>query len=202
MLLYHSPTSPFVRKVEVLLRESGLDDRVRRETVGGNPIDPRNMPVHLNPLGKIPALALDDGRVLYDSRVICRYLDQRAGAGFYPATEALWDVLVVEALADGITDAAVLMVYETRLRPEPIRFAPWVEGQWQKVARGLDEMERRWLPLLQGPMTMAQIAAGCALGYLDFRHPERGWREGRPGLAAWEEGFRARPAMAATVPVG
>lgn len=202
MLLYVSPTSPFVRKVEVLLRESGASPGVERVEVGGNPVDPRTMPVHLNPLGKIPALALDDGRVLYDSRVICRYLDQRAGAGFYPATAALWDVLVVEALADGITDAAVLMVYEARLRPEEIRFAPWVEGQWQKVARGLDELERRWLPLLRGPMTMAQIAVGCALGYLDFRRAERDWRAGHPGLAAWEEGFRARPAMAATVPRG
>jgi glutathione S-transferase len=158
------------------------------------------MPVALNPLGKIPALARDDGPALYDSRVICRYLDDRAQAGLYPASR-LWDVLTLEATADGIMDAAVLIIYESRVRPEDHRFAPWVDGQWTKIDRSLDALEQRWLSHLHGPLDMGQIAVGAALGYLDFRHDERGWRNGRPGLAAWEAVFAERPSMVATRPV-
>jgi glutathione S-transferase len=201
MLLYHSPTSPFVRKVNVLIAEAGLESQVRREVVAGTPISPGTMPVQQNPLGKVPALTLDDGRVIYDSRVICRYLDQRAKAGLYPEGEALWDVLVLEALADGMLDAAVLMVYEVRQRPEEIRLPAWIAAQWAKVARALDVLEREKIGLLAGPLHMGQVAVGAALGYLDFRHPGRNWRAGHPNLAAWEAGFAARPSMRATVPV-
>ena len=200
MQLYFSPASPFVRKVRVCLIESGLGARTELVAVSGNAVDPGTMPVDLNPLGKIPALALGDGRVLYDSRVICRYLDQRAGGLFYPADARLWDALVVEALADGIMDAGVLITYESRVRPEEMRFAPWVDGQWAKIARALDELERRWLPLLQGPFGMAQIAAACALAYLDLRHDARQWRKGHAALAAWEAALRERPSLVATRP--
>ncbi len=159
------------------------------------------MPVDLNPLGKIPALALDDGRVLYDSRVICRYLDGISGAGLYPTSEKLWDTLVLEATADGMLEAAVLMVYEVRLRPEAAQSPAWIEAQWAKVARALDHLEKMWLDHLRGPLDMGQIAIGSALGYLDFRLGERNWRDGRPGLAAWEAEFVKRPAMRETVPV-
>jgi glutathione S-transferase len=198
--LYHSVTSPFVRKVNVLLAESGLAGRVTLETVSGTPLATGTLPVHANPLGKVPALELDDGRVLYDSRVICRYLDQADGGRFYPPGEALWDVLVLEATADGILEAGVLMVYEDRLRPESRRSPDWTEAQWVKIARALDVLERQWLDALNGPLTMAQIAVGAALGYLDFRLGARDWRQGRPGLAGWEAGFAARPSMQATRP--
>lgn len=198
--LYHSVTSPFVRKVNVLLAESGLADRVTLETVSGTPLATGTLPTHANPLGKVPALELDDGRVLYDSRVICRYLDTLAGGRFYPSGEALWDVLVLEATADGIMEAGVLMVYEVRLRPEAQRSPDWTQAQWAKIARGLDVLERQWLDALNGPLTMGQIALGAALGYLDFRHAARDWRQGHPGLAAWEAGFAARPSMLATRP--
>lgn len=201
MQLYSADASPFVRKVRICLIEAGMTERVQIMTVSGNAVDPGTMPVDLNPLGKIPALVLDDGRVLYDSRVICRYLDQLAGGRFYPADARLWDVLVVEALADGIMEAGVLMTYEARVRPEEMRFAPWVEGQWAKIARALDEVERRWLPLLQGPFGMAQIGAASALAYLDLRHGGRDWRAGRPGLAAWEAAMRLRPSLVQTAPV-
>ena len=200
MKLYHSATSPFVRKINVLLAESGLADRVMLEPVSGNPLNSGTMPVHANPLGKVPALELDDGRVLYDSRVICRYLDTLAGGGFYPKGDALWDALVLEATADGIMDAAVLMAYEVRVRPEASRSPDWIEGQWAKVARALDALESQWLTRLSGPLGVAQIAVGAALGYLDFRHGARDWRMRRPGLAAWEAGFAQRPAMVATRP--
>ena len=148
---------------------------------------------------------------LYDSRVICRYLDDVAGAGAYSAGDALWRTLVLEATADGILDAALLMVYEGRLRPEGMRFQPWIDAQWAKVARALDVLEADWQDNLkgghltqarQGCADMGHIALGAALGYLDFRHAARDWRVGRPGLAAWAKGFMARASMQATVPVG
>ena len=160
------------------------------------------MPVARNPLGKIPTLERDDGPALYDSRVICRYLDDLAGGRLYPEKPRLWETLTLEATGDGIMEAAVLMVYEERTRPEEQRFAPWVEGQWAKIARALDALEARWLAHLAGPLDAGQIAVGCALGYVDFRHAARDWRAGRPGLAAWEARFAARPAMQATRPVG
>lgn len=201
MRLFHSPTSPYVRKVVVLLRETGLLDRVTLVTGSGSPVDPGNAPLDANPLGKVPALERDDGPALYDSRVICRYLDDLSGAGLYPEGARLWDTLVLESTADGILDAALLMVYESRIRPEALRYEPWVEGQWAKVDRALDALETRWIPHLQGPLDMGQIALGCALGYLDFRHSARGWRTGRPHLAAWEVAFAERPSMQATRPV-
>lgn len=201
MRLYFSPTSPYVRKVMVLLHETGQAGDVERVAGSGNPVDPGTAPLEANPLGKVPALERPDGPALYDSRVICRYLDDRAGAGLYPTGARLWDTLTVEATGDGILDAALLMVYEGRIRPEDLRYAPWVEGQWAKVDRALDALETRWIAHLEGPLDAGQITVGCALGYLDFRHDARGWRAGRPRLAAWYAGFAARPSMQATVPV-
>jgi len=200
MRLFHSPTSPFVRKVMITLLETGQTGDVTLVSATGTPVDAGSMPLALNPLGKIPALERDDGPALYDSRVICRYLNDRAAAHLYPA-QRLWDVLTLEATADGIMDAAVLMVYESRVRPEENRFAPWVEGQWTKIDRALDALDQRWLSHLNGPLDMGQIAVGAALGYLDFRHGGRGWRSDRPGLAAWEAVFAERAAMVATRPV-
>jgi glutathione S-transferase len=202
MRLFYSPTSPYVRKVSVVLQETGLADRVTLTPVAGNPLAPGTMPVDHNPLGKVPALVLDNGQVLFDSRVITRYLDALAKAGLYPEGEAVWAILTAEALADGILDAALAAVYETRLRPEEIRFAPWVEGQIAKINRALDAAERDHAPLLHGPLTMAQIALGVALGYVDFRLAHLEWRATRPHLAAWEAEFGQRPAMLATRPVG
>ncbi|MCB2135636.1 MAG: glutathione S-transferase C-terminal domain-containing protein, partial [Rhodobacteraceae bacterium] len=136
------------------------------------------------------------------SRVICRYLDQRAGGRLYPAEPRLWETLTLEATADGMLDAAILMLYEIRLRPEDKRFDGWVEGQWSKIARALDTLESRWMDHLAGPVDMGQIAVACALSYLDFRHDARGWRNGHPKLTAWHKGFAARPSMTATEPVG
>ncbi len=200
--LYHSPTSPYVRKVMVVLHETGQLGDVDLVAASGTPVDPATMPLAQNPLGKIPALERDGGPALYDSRVICRFLDDRAGGGLYPAAPRLWDTLTLEATADGILDAAILMVYEWRVRPEAARHPPWVEGQWMKVARALDAIEARWISHLEGPLDIGQIAVACALGYLDFRHGDRAWRGGRPSLAAWYGRFSARPGMAATVPPG
>ncbi|MBZ4689459.1 MAG: Glutathione S-transferase-like protein [Cereibacter sp.] len=201
MRLYYSPTSPYVRKVMVLLHETGMLDQVELISVGGTPVDTGTLPLALNPLGKIPALERADGPALYDSRVICRYLDSLAGNRLYPSGNRLWDTLTLEATADGMLDAAILMVYETRVRPEEKRFEPWVEGQWGKIDRALDALESRWIAHLTGPLDMGQVAVGCALDYLDFRHAGRAWRSARPDLAAWHARFADRPSMVATVPV-
>jgi glutathione S-transferase len=202
MRLYHSPTSPFVRKVMVLLHEADALDRVALVQAMGTPLDPGTLPVDRNPLGKVPALEREDGPALYDSRVICRFLDDLFGAGLYPAAPRLWDTLVLEATADGMTDAAVLMRYETHVRPEAARSNDWLAAQWAKVDRSLTALEERWTSHLSGQLDMGQIAVGCALGYLDFRHTGRAWRDRRPGLAAWFDRFGARPSMQATLPQG
>jgi glutathione S-transferase len=198
--LYHSPTSPFARTVKVVLHEAGLLGRVELRAVGGTPLDPGTMPLAQNPLGKLPVLERPDGPALYDSRVICRYLDDLGGGRLYPAGPRLWETLTLEATAHGIAEAALLMVYEVRVRPAEQRSEAWVEAQWSKVARALDAVEGRWMAHLAGPLDCAHVAVGCALGYLDFRHAERGWRTGRPGLAAWEARFAERPSMQATRP--
>ena len=200
--LYTSPTTPFGRKVMVLILEAGLADQVEIAQATGSPLDSSKMPLSQNPLGKIPALERGDGPAIYDSRVICRYLDDRAGAGLYPPAPRLWETLTLEATADGMIEAAILMLYEGRLRPEEKRFDGWVEGQWAKIARALDTLEGRWMSHLNGPLDMGQIAIGVALSYLDFRFDARGWRQGRPELARWHEAFAARESMAATVPQG
>jgi glutathione S-transferase len=200
MKLYHSPTSPFVRKVMVLLHEAGATDRVTLVHAMGTPLEPGSLPVDRNPLGKVPALERPDGPTLYDSRVICRYLNDVLGANLYPESPRLWDTLVLEATADGMTDAAVLMRYETHVRPEAARSDAWLAAQWAKVDRSLAALEDRWTSHLAGPLDIGQIAVGTALGYLDFRHAERNWRNHRPGLAAWFDRFGARPSMQATTP--
>ena len=199
MQLHDNPFSPYCRKVKVLLHETGQADAVEIVFAVGHPLATEQMPLAANPLGKIPTLTRDEGPALYDSRVICRYLDARAEAGMYPEAR-LWEVLTLEATADGIMDAAVLMVYESRARPKEKQFPDWVEAQWHKVARALDALEARWLGHLAGPMDIGQIAIGCALGYLDLRHEARNWRHGRDGLAGWYDGFAKRESMVATLP--
>ncbi|MEL7114546.1 MAG: glutathione S-transferase [Pseudomonadota bacterium] len=198
MQLYYSPASPYVRKVCVVLHEVGQFDAVELLHPLPNPADTSHVEA-ANPLGKLPTLVRPDGPALYDSRVICRYLDTTFNGGLYPDGQ-LWDVLTLEATADGILDAALLMVYEGRFRPEDMVYAPWVDRQWGKVARALDVLETRWMSHLAGPLHMGQIAVGCALGYLDLRHGDRDWRAGRPALAAWSASFGERASMAATVP--
>lgn len=200
MKLYHAPASPFVRKVMVLLHEADAVDRVTLIPAAGTPLDPGSLPVDRNPLGKIPALERDDGPTLYDSRVICRYLDDLLGARLYPAAPHLWETLVLEATADGIADAAVLMRYEEHVRPAASRSAEWLEAQWAKIVRALTAVESRWTSHLAGPLDMGQIALGAALGYLDFRQPQRDWRGQRPVLAGWWDDFSQRPSMLATKP--
>lgn len=199
MKLLMSPPSPFVRKVRVVIRETGQLDAIEEVAVTTSALDTDPGLMAANPLGKIPALIREDGPAIYDSRVITRYLDARVGAGLYPDAR-LWEILTLEATADGIMEAGVLMVYEGRLRPEAQQSPEWVEAQWGKLSRSLDAVNARWMSHLAGPLNMGQIAIGCALGYLDLRHDARGWREGRDALAAWFADFSQREAMIDTRP--
>jgi glutathione S-transferase len=200
MKLYYSPTSPYVRKVMVLLHETGQIDDVTRETMHTTPLSPDAALLSKNPLTKVPALERNEGPTLYDSRVICAYLDDRAGGKLYPSGPRRWDTLTLEATADGILDAALLMVYEGRLRPEDKRMPEWIEGQWGKIERAVAVLNSRWVSHLSGPLDMGQIAVGCALAYLDFRHDARNWRKGNDALANWAKNFDSRASMQATVP--
>ncbi|TYB90702.1 glutathione S-transferase [Oceaniovalibus sp. ACAM 378] len=199
MQLFHSPASPFVRKVVVTLHETGQTGDVEFLAVATTPVNSAPEILAHNPTGKIPALTRPDGPALYDSRVICRYLDARAGGKLYPESR-IWDTLTLEATADAIMDAAVLMIYERRIRPVEKQSDDWIEAQWGKVARAIGAVNTRWMSHLNGPLDMGQISIGCALGYLDFRHEARDWRIGNDALAKWYETFALRPAMQATKP--
>lgn len=201
MRLYHSGTSPYVRKVMVLLHEAGRSDDLELVPGSGTPLDPNQATVSHNPLGKVPALERDDGPAIYDSRVITQYLNAWATAGLYPEAPRLWETLTLEATGDGITDAALLMTYEARVRPEDKRYDEWVEAQWTKIARGCAALESRWMSHLHGRLDMGQIAVGCALAYVDLRHGARDWRSANPSLAAWFARFSERPSMVASEPV-
>lgn len=197
MKLYHAAASPFVRKVMVLLHETGQLGDVEIVTVATAPVAPNADVQASNPLAKIPALERGDGPTLYDSRVICAYLDERAGGRLYGRG---WDSKLLEATADGIMDAAVLMSYEKRLRPAEKQWDEWLEAQHGKVLSACAALNARWMSHLQGPLDIGQIAVACALAYVDFRHPDAGWRKGNEALADWFAAFDSRPSMMATKP--
>ena len=203
MQLYYARPSPFVRKVMVLLEDAGNSGEVELIDGFGSPTSPNEELIAINPIGKIPCLILEDGSIIYDSRVITRYLDNRFGIGLYPNGNGLWPTLTLEAHADGMLDAAVLAVYETRCRDEQIRSTEWVAGQHAKIARGLDALESNWLDHLASPMGIGHIGVGCVLGYLDFRAEMGGWpdwHDGHAGLATWGDEFLERASMKATAP--
>ena len=201
MKLHSHPASPYGRKVKVAAYETGQFERLAIHNVQTSAVGPDLGLVADNPLGKIPCLVLDDGGTLYDSRVICEYLDTlHQGARLFPPAGAeRWEALRLQALADGIMDAALLTRYETFLRPEALRWTAWVDGQLDKVNRALDRIEAVEAPGFSGRVDIGTITIACALGYIDFRFA-LGWREPRPALARWYERFAARPSMRATAP--
>lgn len=197
MKLRYSPTSPYVRKVMITAIETGQESVIER--IPTNPWSPETDLPDDNPLGKVPALLVDEGLTLFDSPVICEYLCSRVGAGLVPQ-EGLnrWRVLRLQALGDGILDAAVLRLLEGR-RSEAMQNPDWIERQKRTVARSVDCLEEEvgdWGEAL----TLGQITVGAALGYLDFRFPGDEWRKGRPAITDWYEAFAQRPSMKQTVP--
>jgi len=190
LILRSSPPSPFGRKVKIAAAILGLADRIKIEITDTN--DPSDSIRKQNPLGKIPALVLEDGSVLFDSPVILEYLDALAGGGKIIPREgpARWSTLRLHAIADGIMDAALLQVYEKRFRPEEHWVAKWTDYQAEKVTRALDVLEAA-PPILGAMPDMGHIGVACALGYLDLRF-EGKWRANYPKLVAWLDRFAAQ----------
>ena len=183
----------------IVAHETGLADRIRVETSSAHPVN-RNPTIRAeNPLGQIPTLVTDDGMALYDSRVICEYLDAHAGARLFGTGDARWQILTLQALADGLLGAAILTRYENAVRPEPQRWADWTMGQMGKVQDALDQFETM-LPKIGNRVDIGSITVGCAFGYLDFRFADLDWRKGRPNSSAWFALFDERPSMIATRP--
>src|ERR1043166_6611166 len=191
--------SPFGRKARIAVSVLGLDNKVKIEPASNQ--DPADPISKQNPLGKVPVLILDDGSTLFDSPVILEYFDVMAGGGriLPKETKARFDALRLEALADGILDASILVVYEGRYRPAEMAVQKWLDHQNAKVARGLTAIEAA-PPGLGAAPTVGQITLACTLGYRDFRFKGE-WRKDYPRLTAWLDKFAASvPSYAKTAP--
>ncbi len=197
MKIYFSPASPYVRKVMVVAHELGLADRIERLPSAAGPVQRDATIRQDNPLGQVPTFFTDDGTVLYDSRVICEYLDDLGAGTFFGAGPSRWRNLTDAALGDGLLGAALLARYEAVLRPEPLRWADWSRGQLEKVTDAVDRMEAM---KLGSRLDIGTVTFACGLGYLDFRFPDLDWRAGRPNVTAWYADFAQRPSMVATAP--
>ena len=199
MKLRYSATSPYVRKVMMVIHERGLSDRVELEkTDAWSP--ETDLPSN-NPLGKVPALVTGDGPALFDSPVIAEYLDTLAGPDaslFPPAGPNRWAALRFQALADGICDAAILRRLEGN-RPEQLRSTDWMERQRAAVARSVDALEAGAAQLGER-FTIGSVAVLAALGYLDFRFGHEDWRTGHPALSAWFDAESKRDSFVKTAP--
>lgn len=198
MKLYFSSTSPYVRKCMVTAHELGVADRITLLPANAHPVNRDQTLIQDNPLGKVPTLVTDDGLALYDSRVICEWLDATHGGRLFPRDGAArWQALVLQSLADGILDAALLARYEEALRPEAQRWMDWRDGQLDKVRTSLQALEQA-PQQLQGRVDIGTLSLACALGYLDLRFDAWGWRNRFPGVAAWAAGFMQRPSLQAS----
>jgi glutathione S-transferase len=200
MKLLSNPLSPYGRKVKIAIAMKGVGDRIEIVAADPNPGDNSDLN-HANPLGKIPALVIDGSTAIFDSHVICEYLDSLAPSPvLFPASgvERI-RTLTLGSLADGMLDAALLLVYEKRFRPEAIWHAPWTERQQGKIDRSLDFLEKA-PPAWTASPDYGHLTLACALGYLDFRHDGK-WRAGHSNLVAWLDTFAAAvPAYEATRP--
>ena len=196
MKLHFSPASPYVRKTLVTAHEAGLADKI--EKMANSPWEENDLS-NDNPIGKVPALILDDGTVLFDSRVICEFLDATSDApSLFPAGPARWNALRLAAMGEGIMDAGVGITIERRKSDaEPSDW--YIDRQKEKIARTVDALDSE-ADQLQGPLDIGQITVGCALGYILFRDFIGDWRPERPALAAWYDSFAQRPSMRATEP--
>ncbi|MGR4869334.1 glutathione S-transferase [Variovorax sp. LARHSF232] len=200
MQIFYSPASPFVRKCMVVAHELGVADRIEKLPSAAGPVKRDASILPKNPLGQVPTFLTDDGQVLFDSRVICEYLDTAHDGHLFPAGGAArWARLTELSLADGMTSAALLARYETMLRPEALRWSDWTDGQLDKVRTGLEWLEAA-APSFGDRVDIGTIAFGCALGYMDFRFPSVDWRAQAPSSAKWFATFNQRPSMQATMP--
>jgi len=201
MKLIYAPASPFARKARILIKELQLEDKVTLQDAGAVTPISNNADLNLiNPLGMLPALTLDNGDSLYDSPVICEYLNHIADGPFFPAdSNQRFRTLGLQALGDGMLDLSVAMRYETAMRPENLQWQTWLDYQQEKVQRGLDTLEARCQQFEKSPL-IGEITVACVLGYLDFRFADNDWRSGHPVLTRWYEQMLERDSIATTVP--
>lgn len=203
MKLAYSAASPYVRKVMIVAIEAGLEPKIEKIPTAVRPDQPNATLAPDNPLMKVPTLTTDAGDKLFDSRVICAYLDSlHSGAKLIPESgPARWRALRLEALGDGITDAGILVRYETALRPKELQWKEWIDGQTKKVTQSLDQLESD-PSVLSGPLNIGQIAVACGLGWMKFRNVFGDVLATRPKLAAAIAKLEERPSFKATVPQG
>lgn len=197
MQLLCSDTSPYARKVRAVVIEKDLQDQVENHT--NSPLDSNAMLLAANPLSKVPALQLPDGNTLYDSSVICEYLDSLAAQNpLFPTDHSRWQILRQQALANGLMDAAVAMIFEQK-RPDTQPSSMWMQ-RWKKaIQRSLTTMQNE-LHSCYGQLNIASLSYACALGYLDFRHADMNWPHHYPELAQWYTEFAQRDSLRATAP--
>jgi glutathione S-transferase len=202
MKLIGALTSPYVRKVRIVMAEKKLDFQLVLEDVWNT-----DKVLESNPLGKVPCLVMEGGEAVFDSRVIVEYLDTLSPVGklIPPAGRERAEVRTWEALADGLVDASILARLEAtwKGRAEGERSQAWIDRQMSRVDSALQAMarglgERPWCA--GNHLTLADIATGCALGYLDFRFPQVGWRQRHPNLERLADKLASRPSFADTLP--
>lgn len=201
MVLHWSPLSPFVRKVMCVAHEVGLVDRIRCIRTKVSSQAPNLDLIADNPLIKIPTLVLAEGRSLFDSVVICEYLDSHGEGGLYPQSgEARWVALRWQALGDGLCDTLIALRHERdRIREHQLQSL--LDGLQLKVNATFDQLEREVAALMQASFGIGHIAIGCALGYMAVRFADLDWRSSRPALARWHAEFEQRDAARLTRPV-
>ncbi|UUX95016.1 glutathione S-transferase family protein [Aquabacterium sp. J223] len=196
MRLHWSPKSPYVRKVMVCAHELGLEGRLQRVRTVAVMLRPNPDLMRDNPLSKIPTLVLDDGGTLFDSAVICEYLDEMAGGSLFPrGGAARWQALRWQALGDGLLDLLILWRNE-RERAQPL--AELIESLTVKARAALQQLDREAAAMDAAPFGIGHVAIGCALGYLDFRFGAMDWRGDAPRLAGWFATLSERPSFRAT----
>ncbi len=199
--LFYSPASPFARKVRVSIIEKDVEDQFEDVSVATSPLDTNTDLAARNPLGKIPCVQRADGRVIFDSRIIMRFVDGLSDpATLYDNGDDRFDRLTLESLAEGVIEAALACVYERRVRDEAEVSQAWLDGQGEKIDRSLNWYEERGSDVLDTRFDAASIGLACALGYLDFRQPVGDWRVDRPQLAAWYDTVSNRPSLVRTMP--
>ena len=200
MKLWHSPLSPFVRKCMILAHEAGIADKIEILNAAAHHINRDERIMESNPLGKVPSMVLDDGTPIFDSRVICAYLDtQHDGENLIPSGDQRFVAATCEALGDGIMEAAVASRYETGIRPPEKQWDKWIEGHFNKIDSGLDYLET-WKAARLEDVHIGSISVVAALGYLDFRHPDYDWRATHPYLKQVFADWSKRPSMIETDP--
>ena len=199
MKIYGDMISPFVRMPLVTAHETGLSGRVEHVTEGVRPTEVNSKLAALSAIGKIPILETDHGHAVYDSRVIIEYLCHVAGNSALIPDDGVkrFRVLTLQALAQGTADAAVGLRYELGVRPKGLQWEAWIERTNTRLNAACDDMEKNWLACLF-EVNAGSICTAVVLSYLDFRLPELGWRNERPGLAAFHESFTARDSMVKT----